>query len=241
MKFAIISGASKGIGKAIALKFAKQGYDVAITTYKDQKNLYKVQKEIIDLGVSCIAEICDMSDYNSCKLFFEEITKKYKNIDVLINNAGISYFGLLQDMSYEAWDKLIKNNLYSVFNCSKFCIPFMIKQKYGNIINISSIWGNVGASMEVAYSTSKGAINAFTKSLAKELAPNNIQVNAIAAGLIDTNMNNILSEEELYSLISDIPASRIGKADEVADLAFFLAQKNSYINAQIITIDGAWT
>ena len=103
MKFAIISGASKGIGKAIALKFAKQGYDVAITTYKDQKNLYKVQKEIIDLGVSCIAEICDMSDYNSCKLFFEEITKKYKNIDVLINNAGISYFGLLQDMSYEAW------------------------------------------------------------------------------------------------------------------------------------------
>lgn len=240
MKLAIVTGAAKGIGKALALKFASEGYDLAITTLKSIDELEKCKKEILNFGVSCFAKQCDVSNFLEVEDFFDELQKRYSKIDVLVNNAGISYLGLLQDMSFDDWDKLIKTNLYSVFYFSKFCIPLMLKQGYGSIINISSVWGNIGASMEVAYSSSKGAINSFTKALAKELAPSNIQVNAIAAGLIDTQMNAFLDDDEKQDLVDEIPSGRMGKASEVAELAFNLSKKDSYITAQVINIDGGW-
>ena len=240
MKLAIITGAAKGIGKAIALKFAKEGYNIAITTLKSIDELNETKKEIINMGLSCYAKKCDVSNFKELEEFFYELSKEYTKIDVLVNNAGISHIGLLQDMRITEWDKLLNTNLSSIFYTSKLAIPFMLKQGYGSIINISSIWGNVGASMEVAYSSSKGGMNTFTKALAKELAPSNIQVNAIAAGLIDTDMNSFLDKEDKKILLDEIPSGRMGKCEEVAELAFTLAKKDSYITGQVIGIDGAW-
>ena len=143
-------------------------------------------------------------------------------------------------MSYTEWQNVMSTNLDSVFLTSKFAVPKMLANHRGKIINISSIWGNVGASMEVAYSASKGAVNSFTKALAKELAPSNIQVNAIACGMIDTDMNSCFSEEDLYSIIEEIPADRIGQPEEVAKLCHMLAEAPEYLTGQIITMDGGW-
>ena len=172
--------------------------------------------------------------------FFHEIETKLGSIDILINNAGISCFGLLQDTTPEQWDAMITSNLNSVFYCSKLAIPEMLSKKSGKILSISSVWGNVGASMEVPYSTTKGAINAFTKALAKELGPSNIQVNAIACGMIDTEMNAVLSEDDITAITEEIPAGRMGTPEEVAELAFAITKKNDYLTGQIITLDGGW-
>jgi 3-oxoacyl-[acyl-carrier protein] reductase len=161
--------------------------------------------------------------------------------DILINNAGISYVGLLQDMSPEEWRSVIDTNLTSAFNCSKCAIPYMLKKHSGRIVNISSMWGNVGASCEVAYSASKGGINTFTKALAKELAPSGIAVNAIAFGMVDTRMNAFLDEEEKASLIEEIPAGRILSPQESADIIYSVSMMNSYVTGQIITADGGMT
>ena len=160
--------------------------------------------------------------------------------DLVINNAGISYIGLLQDMSPEEWDRIVRTNLTSVFNCSKLAIPHMLEQKSGKILNISSVWGNVGASCEVAYSATKGGINSFTRALAKELAPSNVQVNAVACGAIDTDMNHFLEKEELEALKEEIPAGRLAKPEEVAQLLLQLARSDSYLTGQIIGFDGGW-
>ena len=159
-------------------------------------------------------------------LFFMRLKTKLGFIDILINNAGISCFGLLQDTTPEQWDAMITSNLNSVFYCSKLAIPEMLSEKSGKILSISSVWGNVGASMEVPYSTTKGAINAFTKALAKELGPSNIQVNAIACGMIDTEMNAVLSEDDITAITEEIPAGRMGTPEEVAELAFAITKKN---------------
>jgi 3-oxoacyl-[acyl-carrier protein] reductase len=143
-------------------------------------------------------------------------------------------------MTPSDWDKVIATNLTSVFNCCSLAVPDMVSNKYGKIINISSVWGNVGASCEVAYSASKGGMNAFTKALAKELAPSNIQVNAVACGAIDTEMNHFLGDDELMQLIEEIPANRLGRAEEVADLVYHLAYKNEYLTGQVIGLDGGW-
>ena len=181
-----------------------------------------------------------MGDMNACQELFGLIKKQFGALDVLVNNAGISYIGLLQDMSSEDWERVLHTNLTSVFNCSKLAIPDMIARKYGKIINISSVWGTIGASCEVAYSATKGGINAFTKALAKELAPSNIQVNAVACGAIDTEMNQFLEEDDLIALIDEIPTGRLGRAEEVADLVYHLGYKNSYLTGQVIGLDGGW-
>ncbi len=170
----------------------------------------------------------------------QQVLKQIPDVDVLVNNAGISYVGLLTDMSYLEWQQVINTNLSSCFITCKHVIPSMVSKKNGKIINISSVWGNVGASMEVAYSASKGGMNSFTKALAKELAPSNIQVNAIACGVIDTDMNKCFREEDMEALIEEIPADRIGKAEEVAKLALQLCIGNEYLTGQIITLDGGW-
>lgn len=196
-KTVLVTGASRGIGKAIAVKFAKKNYNVVINCVRSQERLMQTKKEIESYQVPCLAFMGDMGDMSQCEALFKQIKKQ-------------------------------------------FSAPDMVARKYGKIINISSVWGNVGAACEVAYSATKGGINAFTKALAKELAPSNIQVNAVACGAIDTEMNQFLEEEELIALVEEIPTGRLGKAEEVADLVYHLGYKNSYLTGQVIGLDGGW-
>jgi 3-oxoacyl-[acyl-carrier protein] reductase len=239
-KTVLVTGSSRGIGKAIAVRFAKEGYNVVINGINRKEKLLETKSDIEQYKVSCMAYLGDMGSYDKAEELFLMIKEQFGHIDVLVNNAGISYIGLLTDMSIKDWNSIISTNLTSVFNCCSLAIPDMVRQKSGKIINISSVWGNVGASCEVAYSASKGGMNAFTKALAKELAPSNIQVNAIACGAIDTEMNRILTAEELLQLTDEIPAGRLGRAEEVADLVYQLAQNNNYLTGQIIGLDGGW-
>ena len=239
-KTVLVTGASRGIGKAVAIKFAKKGYNVVISCVHRAEQLEQTRREIESFQAPCLAYLGDMGDLKSCETLFSQIRSRFGGVDVLVNNAGISYIGLLQDMSSEDWDRMLHVNLTSVFNCCKLAIPYMVRQKQGKIVNVSSVWGVVGASCETAYSATKGGINAFTKALAKELAPSGIQVNAIACGAIDTEMNHFLNQEELIDLIDEIPAGRLGKAEEVADLAYHLGYKDSYLTGQVIGLDGGW-
>ncbi len=234
---ALITGASRGIGRAIALEFASKGYHIIITCKKSVIELLEVKKEIEEAyHTPCTALTVDMSNYSDVENLFSAIP----SIDVLVNNAGIAYFGLLSDMSLEEWQNVINTNLSSCFYACKHAIPLMLQKKTGSIINISSVWGSVGSSMEVAYSASKGGINAFTKALAKELAPSGISVNALACGMIDTQMNASLSPEDVDAIREEIPADRLGTPDEVAQLVWQIATSPSYMTGQIITIDGGW-
>ena len=237
---ALITGASRGIGREIALTFARHGYDCVITCLHRQDALLRVYDEITSFGVSCHPFIGDLGIWEECSRLFEEIHLTFDRLDVLVNNAGISHIGLLQDMSPEEWNHILHVNLSSCFYCSKLAIPFMLRKKAGNILNISSIWGNVGASCEAAYSASKGGINALTKALAKELAPSGIRVNAIACGVIDTEMNHCFSDEERDALQEDIPMGRFGTAGEVGEFSYALVHHSPYLTGQVITYDGGW-
>ena len=234
----LITGISRGIGKAIALEFAKNKYNIIGCAKSDFNGLSDTKNLITSYGVDSYIELCDIS--NEDKKFIYESTNKLGGIDILINNAGISYIGLLQDMSILEWNNIINTNLTSAFLMSKYVIPYMLKKQNGHIINISSVWGNIGASMEVAYSASKGGLNTFTKALAKELAPSNILVNTISPGFIDTEMNKNFEKEELEAIFEEIPLGRAGKTSEVADLVYKIAT-SKYLTGQIITIDGGWT
>ena len=234
MKTAVITGSSRGIGKAIAEEFAKNGYHVILNASKSADELNEAYEEFLSKGYSCEAVLADVSDYEECKKLF------IKAPDVLVNNAGISHIGLFTDMTPESWKHLIDVNLMSASNCSHIALKTMIRNHCGNIINISSIWGERGASCEVVYSASKGGINSFTKALAKEVGLSGIRVNAISCGVIDTKMDACFDEEEKAALCDEISLARFGKAEEIAKLAYFLAEddKSGYINGQIITADG---
>ena len=240
-KNVFITGASRGIGKAIALLFAEKGYHVFINCHHSTDLLLEVKSLIDSMNNGlCTIVTGDVGNPEDVKKIFEKIEKECDGIDILINNAGIAHIGLLSDMSIQEWDHLIRTNLSSAFYCSRLAIPHMVSQKSGKIVQISSIWGNVGASCEVAYSASKSGLHGFTKALAKELAPSNIQVNAVACGAIDTIMNSQLDEEERAALEYEIPAGRFGKTKEVAQLVFDIATKHDYMTGQIIGIDGGW-
>ena len=238
-KTALITGASRGIGKAIAHTFAQNGYHLYLTCKNNLSLLDELKKDLESNlpNISCQIFQCDMGNPTEVAQLFDSISE----LDVIVNNAGISHVGLLTDMSDDQWRNLMATNLDSLFYTSKYGVPKMLANHSGKIINISSVWGNVGASMEVAYSASKGGVNSFTKALAKELAPSNIQVNAIACGLIDTDMNACFSEEDLHYIIEEIPADRIGKPEEVARLCYMLAEAPEYLTGQILTMDGGWT
>ncbi len=227
MKKALITGASRGIGRAIAEKLKKE-YDLFLIC---QNNTSMMS----DLPGNHYTG--DIKDYEFIKKIFEDIV----TLDLLINNAGISCFGQIQDITPEKWDEVIKTDLTSVYNTCHFASKLMIRQQHGHIINISSMWGMSGASCESAYSAAKGGINAFTKALAKELAPSGIAVNALAPGVIDTDMNKHLSSAEIKELEEQIPAGRIGKPEEVAETVYLMAQMPVYLTGQIITIDGGFT
>ena len=237
MKTALVTGASRGIGLAIATILAQNGYQLHLTCKNSYKKLKKIADELSEAyNVPCFAHKTDMGNFAEVWTLFSEID----TLDILINNAGISHVGLLQDTSVDVWQKVLDTNLSSFFYTSKLSIPKMLENEGGVIINISSIWGNVGASMEVAYSASKGGVNAFTKALAKELAPSNISVNAISCGVIDTDMNKHLSKDEMASLIEEIPANRMGTPREVATLVLQLIDSPKYLTGQIITMDGGF-
>ena len=234
----LITGASRGIGRAIAISFAKEGDDLFLTCKDNIEMLKDLKRELEEeCGISCSVYACDMSDFDKVK----ELSGQVGDIDILINNAGISWIGLLTDMEPSDWDNVISSNLSSVFYTCRLFVPAMVKRHSGRIINISSVWGSVGASCEVAYSASKGGVNSFTKALAKELAPSNVQVNAIACGVIDTDMNRKhLTREDLDELEEEIPAGRMGDPLEVADLVLRVSEGPSYLTGQVITLDGGW-
>ncbi len=236
----LVTGASSGIGRACALSFAARGASLIITSRSNRKALSETQEQILQTGSDCLALQGDVSSNDFCRSLVQSALDRFSRIDCLINNAGISQIGLFQDMKPEEWDHLLKVNLYSVIQMSHAVLPSMLHRHNGQILNISSVWGSVGASCEVVYSASKGAVNSFTRALAKETAPSGIRVNAIACGAIDTPMNAWLSDEELASLNEEIPVGRMGRADEVGELAWQLFSGPAYLTGQIVTLDGGW-
>ncbi|MCM1183586.1 MAG: SDR family NAD(P)-dependent oxidoreductase [Roseburia sp.] len=236
-KKALVTGASRGIGRAIAEMLASEGFDLYLTCNKNTEMLRTLAEQLAGrYAVRCQCFSFPIYEEDAVAEMFAHIPYP----DVVVNNAGISHIGLMTDMSYSEWREVIATNLDSCFLICREAVPRMVQRKKGKIINISSVWGNVGASMEVAYSASKGGVNAFTRALAKELGPSNIQVNAIACGVIDTEMNQFLSAEERAALVEEIPADRIGKPQEVAELVRSLCRGNDYLTGQIISLDGGW-
>lgn len=240
-KYVLITGASRGIGYYTALQFAQKGYNIIATCHKNENKLLELKNRVLSLGVNFDYFVCDHSDFDTAQKLIKEIENRNYNIDVLVNNAGISTVGLIQDITKEEWELLWNTNVTSVISLCKEVVPLMLKNSEGKIINISSVWGNVGASCECAYSATKGAINSFTKALAKELAPSNIQVNAISCGIINTDMNSHLNNDDLMNIQNEIPAGRIGDPSDIAQTAVSLCETSNYLTGQIITVDGGWT
>ena len=236
---ALITGASRGIGREIALTFARHDYDCVITCRERIDALNAVRDEITTLGVSCLTFAGDLGCFEDCQRLFSEITDRFDRLDVLVNNAGIAHIGLIQDMTADQWNHLIQTNLSSCFYCSKLAIPMMLKNKSGNILNISSVWGQVGASCEAAYSATKGGINALTKALAKELAPSGIRVNAIAPGVILTDMCAGYETAVLDGLRDETPVGRNGNPEDIAQAAIYLADA-AFVTGQILGVNGGF-
>lgn len=239
-KTVLITGASRGIGRACANAFAEAGYHVFINCKDSIDQLSFLKEQLQKNGYFCETVPGDVGNAETVEHIFHKITEACGGLDVLVNNAGISYVGLLTDMSNQDWDHILHTNLSSVFYCSRAAIPHMVFQKSGKIINISSMWGRTGASCEAAYSATKAGVNGLTMALAKELAPSNIQVNAIACGVIDTEMNACFTDEERSILREEIPAGRFGTPEEVAALVLDLARQHTYLTGQIIGLDGGY-
>lgn len=240
-KIALITGASKGIGRAIAIEFARQGASVIINYSTDGEGAKETLEEVKKLNGYGMIVKGDISSFENCKVIVEETLKAMGKIDILVNNAGISQIGLFMDATENDIDKIISTNLFGAMYLTNQVLKDMILRKSGNIINISSMWGDVGASCEVLYSAAKGGLNSFTKALAKEVAPSNIRVNAISPGVINTKMNSFLGEEEKKSLEEEIPLGRFGEPSEIGEIAVFLSSEaSSYITGQIIRADGGF-
>ena len=234
-KVVVVTGGARGIGAEIVKFLAKLGYKVVLNYNKSESYAQDVKKELNNVEIFK----ADVSKKEEANALIDFAIKKYGKIDVLINNAGIAQTNLFTEITDEDWNNIINTNLNSAFYCSREAVKNMIHNKSGLIINISSIWGITGASCEVAYSTSKAAINGFTKALAKELGPSNIRVNAIAPGIINTAMNSYLSEDELKNIKEEIPLEKIGDPVDIAKCVKWLIEDN-YTTGQIISINGGW-
>lgn len=239
MKTALITGASGDIGEKIAEKLSADGFYVLLHGFKNKERLNALRDRLNEKGQNAWSFVCDISDYLQVEKMFSDIDLLYGGVDVLVNNAGISQIKPFTDITYNEWTELIDINLTGMFNTCHFAVPEMIRKHKGKIINISSIWGLTGASCETHYSASKAGIIGFTKALASELAPSNIQVNCVAPGAIATKMNDSLSEDELKDFADSIPSGRLGLPEEVAEAVSFLASdKASYIVGQVISPNG---
>ena len=240
-KTIFITGSSRGIGKSIALLFASHGYHTFLNCTRSLDALKEVKETIETIyHMPCTLVPGDVGNTEDVALIYQQIYQQCDCLDVLVNNAGIAHISLLTDMTDADWDRIIQTNLSSVFYCCRAAIPPMVTRKSGRIINVSSMWGTSGASCEVAYSASKSGVNGFTRALAKELAPSNIQVNAVACGVIDTEMNGQLSEQERHALEDEIPAGRYGTPDEIAKIIWDIAHAPEYLTGQIISADGGY-
>ncbi len=236
MKRVLISGGSRGIGRAIVKKFADLDYSVCFIYKSNDQSALELLKE-----VSCKAIKADISDPDGALGAVEKAIEYMGGIDILVSNAGISYIAQICDTSDDKWRSIIDTNLSSAFYLARAVSGLMVREKRGRIINIGSVWGRCGSSCEVAYSASKAGVRGLTMALAKELAPSGITVNCVEPGLIDTDMNNCFDEDTLEAICNEIPAGRMGKPSEVADLVAFLASDNAaYINGQCIGCDGGW-
>lgn len=243
MKSLIITGASRGIGRAAAMLLAKDYEYIAICSHSSPDELKAVAKEIHnsdDCGCQCRTFIGDIADYDFVSDLVSSVIDDCGSIDTLINNAGISSVGLFTDTTRSEWQRIIDVNLTSVYNTCHCAVPNMVHNKTGRILNISSVWGLAGASCEVAYSATKGAVNSFTKALAKELAPSNIAVNAIAFGAIDTSMNGHLTPDETAALEEEIPYCRMASPEEAAHCIKSILSMPHYFTGEIVKFDGGW-
>ena len=236
----LITGASRGIGKEIARRLAQDGNAVIVNYNKSEEAAKRIQKELENENIKIDIFKADVSKKADVLAMIEYVIEKYNRVDVLINNAGISQEKLFTDISDEEWQRIMDVNLNSVYYCTKAVIPYMIQRKSGCIINISSIWGVTGGSCEVGYSTSKAAIIGFSKALAKEMGPSNIRINCIAPGIIDTDMNKNLNENDIESIKEEIPLNRIGVSADIAKCAKWLIEDN-YTTGQVISINGGWS
>lgn len=240
-KTAIITGSSKGIGAATAILFAQKGYNVVINYNDSYESATLLARSLVSNGFSVTTQKANVANRLEAELLMKETLYKFGSIDVLVNNAGIAFEGLITDTDEIDYDRVVDVNLKGTFNCCKAVTPVMVKQQSGKIINISSMWGQTGASCEVAYSASKAGVIGLTKALAKELAPSGITVNAVAPGIIETAMNSNLTVEELADFVSTIPLGRMGSAEEIAQAVYFLASENAdYITGQILGVNGGY-
>ncbi len=238
-KVAVITGAARGIGKTIALKFAENGADVAFSDISLNEYSEALEKEIMSFGVKAKAYASDAGSFEDSDKFINDVVNDFGKIDILVNNAGITRDNLLMRMAEQDWDLVMKINLKSVFNLTKAVQKFMLKQRFGSIINMSSVVGVAGNGGQANYSASKAGIIGFTKSIAQELGSRNIRCNAIAPGFIETEMTSKLSDDVKAKWINDIPLRRAGTTTDVANVALFLAcDLSSYVNGQVINVCG---
>ena len=241
MKTVLITGASRGIGREIAIKFATEGYNVVLNYKNSESKAKTICNQIEKLGVKCLMVKADVSIESEVVDMVNLVLKTFGRVDVLVNNAGVALSKLFQLTTTDEVARVFGVNTFGVINCSKAVVPSMVSDKAGKIINISSIWGKVGASMETIYSASKGAVIAFTMALAKELAPSNISVNCVCPGVIDTDMLIEYTEDDKNDLKQQTPLNRLGTPQDVANAVYFLASDNAtFITGQVITVDGGF-
>lgn len=238
-KVVIVTGASRGIGRDIATTLAKKGYIVIANYNKSENKAIEVQQNLKKENINIDIFKADVSNRDEVKKLVQFVINKYKKIDCVINNAGIDQVKMFLDITDTDWNNMISNNLNSVFYMCQEVLPYMIHEKNGVIINISSIWGVTGASCESHYAVSKAGVDALTKSLAKEMGPSNIRINSIAPGFIDTEMNNNLNEEEKQEIKEEIPLQKIGKVEDVSRTVEWIIE-DEYITGQVISVNGGW-
>ncbi|OAS21670.1 elongation factor P 5-aminopentanone reductase [Paenibacillus oryzisoli] len=237
----LITGASRGIGAAIAQRFAAVGMQIVIHYRDSHEAANEIARSCMKQGAKVLTISADIQSHEQILKMRDKLEQMNMIPDIIVNNAGISHYGMLADVTEEEWDRVMNVNLKGSFLCTQTFMHAMVKQKYGRIINVSSIWGISGASCEVLYSTAKGGLNAFTKALAKELAPSGVTVNAVAPGAVQTDMMAGFQADEIDAITNEIPVGRLASPHEVASLVYFLALPESgYITGQIISPNGGW-
>lgn len=239
MSVVLITGASRGIGAACARAFAQAGFNVAVNYNRSKENAESLARKLRDLGVSAVAVQADVSDSASVRGMFDYVKANLGSVDVLVNNAGISHVGLLTEMTDGDWDTLLHTNLSSVFYCCKAALPAMIRAHSGVIVNVASMWGEVGASCEAAYSASKAGVIGLTKALAKEVGPSGIRVNAVSPGVVMTDMMKGFSAEDVAALRDETPLMTLGTPEDIAEAVLYLSSdKARFITGQVLSVNG---
>ena len=238
-KVAVITGASRGIGRETALYLAEMGWSVVVNYHSSKDKAVELVSYINERGGDAVSVCADVGCPDRCKELIETAYEKYGRIDALINNAAIDEMMPFDMLSPEREKRLFDVNLFGTMNCTRYALPYMISAKSGSIVNVSSIWGRIGASCEVQYSTSKAALIGFTKALAKEVALSGIRVNCVAPGVIDTDMNSNVSKEDMDEFITEVPMGRMGTPREVAECIYFLCS-SGYVTGQVLGVDGGY-